>query len=180
MPHNQSHFFPGVEALASDVAAIGLGSNLGDRGAQIASACGRLAEVLDAPVSSKMYATEPVGYTEQPEFLNAVVIGRWSGTPEALLAVLHDIERSGGRTRGTGPRFGPRTIDLDILLFGTIILHKEQLTIPHPRMHERRFALDPLLELYPDLVDPLSGTPFSQFAAQLPSAGIYEYGKPPI
>lgn len=168
------------ESLGTDQVAIGIGSNIGDRGTHIQRACRQLATRVTHIVSSKLYATEPVGYTDQAEFLNAVVVGRWDDSPEQLLAFLQDIERSGGRIRGHGPRFGPRTIDLDILLFGQQILDSADLTVPHPRMYERRFALDPLLELYPDIIDPVSGTAFSSFARRLSSAGIYEYGEPPI
>ncbi|MFP4508995.1 MAG: 2-amino-4-hydroxy-6-hydroxymethyldihydropteridine diphosphokinase [Spirochaetaceae bacterium] len=166
--------------LDTDQVAIGIGSNLGDRLTHIQCACAKLATRVTDIVASRLYATEPVGYTEQEEFLNAVVVGRWHDGPHQLLDFLQDIERSGGRIRGQGPRFGPRTIDLDILLIGRQTLDTPDLTVPHPRMYERRFVLDPLLELYPELLDPASRTAFSVFARRLPQAGIYEYGEPPI
>ncbi len=166
--------------LATDEVVIGLGSNLGDRRQNIVRACRELGRHMPVNVVSSLYSTTPVGYADQPDFLNAVLIGRWSGSPEDLLACMQEIERSGGRVRGDGPRFGPRTLDLDILLFGDCILESDILTIPHPRMYQRRFALDPMIEVRPDIRDPVSGRSFASFADELPAAGIYEYGSAPI
>ncbi len=133
-------------------AAIGVGSNLGDREQTI----GRAVELLRHSESvtivsvSRLRETDPVGLEEQPPFLNGAVVIDTEREPRDLLDLLFEIERSLGRTR-EGPRFGPRTIDLDLLLYGELVLDEPGLTIPHPRLHERRFALEPLAELDPDL-----------------------------
>ena len=132
---------------------MGLGANLGDREATI-----RLAlELLDAEHGIEVVAvstlreTEPVGYADQPAFLNGAAAVETGLPPHALLDRLLDLELRLGRTRGTGPRYGPRTIDLDLLLYGDEVVDEPGLTVPHPRLAERRFALEPLSELDPEL-----------------------------
>jgi 2-amino-4-hydroxy-6-hydroxymethyldihydropteridine diphosphokinase len=105
---------------------------------------------------SSIRETDPVGIVDQPPFLNAAIAIDTELEPRALLDLLLSIERELGRTRD-GPRFGPRTIDLDLLLYGDEIVEEPGLTIPHPRLHERRFALEPLAELDPDLAVPEKG-----------------------
>jgi 2-amino-4-hydroxy-6-hydroxymethyldihydropteridine diphosphokinase len=105
---------------------------------------------------SALRETEPVGYLDQPRFLNGAVALETTLAPRELLDALLAVERSLGRTRG-GPRFGPRTIDLDLLLYGEESIDEQGLTVPHPRLHERAFALEPLAELDPDLVVPGHG-----------------------
>ncbi len=139
-------------------AYVGLGSNLGDREHMIWGAIHMLAfnpEVDIAAVSS-IRETEPIGLLEQPPFLNAAAAVDTELDPRALLDLLLAVERELGRTRD-GPRFGPRTIDLDLLLYGDEIVDEPGLAVPHPRLHERRFALEPLAELDPDLVVPGRG-----------------------
>ena len=134
---------------------IGLGSNLGDRRGMIQRALAELdsaADVVVAAVSS-LRETEPWGYRAQPTFLNGAARLETPCEPRDLLERLLSVERALGRTRG-GPRFGPRLIDLDLLLYGTQVIREPGLTVPHPRMHERRFVLEPLLELNPDLTLP--------------------------
>ena len=140
-------------------AYIGLGSNLGDREHMIWGAVHMLAFNPDVEVVavSELRETEPVGYLDQPPFLNAAAAVDTELSPRALLDLLLTVERELGRTR-EGPRFGPRTIDLDLLLFGDEIVDEPGLTVPHPRLHERVFALEPLAELDPDLVVPGRGT----------------------
>jgi 2-amino-4-hydroxy-6-hydroxymethyldihydropteridine diphosphokinase len=139
-------------------AYVGLGANLGDREATVRRAVellGQAAGVTVAAVST-LRETDPVGYLEQPPFLNGAVAVDTSLTPRELLAALLAVEHKLGRTRD-GQRFGPRTIDLDLLLYGDLVLDEPGLTVPHPRLHERRFALEPLQELDASLVVPDRG-----------------------
>jgi 2-amino-4-hydroxy-6-hydroxymethyldihydropteridine diphosphokinase len=130
------------------LAYIGLGANLGDRKATI----GRALELLDSrddvtvEAVSSLTETDPVGYEEQPKFLNGAAAVRTELGARALLEVLNDVERRLGRDR-SGPRFGPRTIDLDLLLYDGEVVDEPGLRIPHPRLAERRFVLEPLAEL---------------------------------
>jgi 2-amino-4-hydroxy-6-hydroxymethyldihydropteridine diphosphokinase len=141
------------------LAYIGLGSNLGDREATIRAALERLAaspEIAIEAVSS-LRETDPVGYVDQPRFLNGAAALRTELAPRALLERLQEAERELGRDR-SGPRFGPRTIDLDLLLYGSEQIHENGLEIPHPRLAERRFVLEPLAELDGALEVPGRGT----------------------
>jgi 2-amino-4-hydroxy-6-hydroxymethyldihydropteridine diphosphokinase len=139
-------------------AYVGLGANLGDREQNLRSALEALASVprVQVVAVSSFRETEPVGYTDQPRFLNAAARLETSLTPRELLDALLQIERSLGRTR-TGPRYGPRTIDLDLLLYGDESVDEPGLRVPHPRLAERAFVLEPLAELDPSLVVPGSG-----------------------
>jgi 2-amino-4-hydroxy-6-hydroxymethyldihydropteridine diphosphokinase len=141
------------------VAYVGLGANLGDRRATIEQAVELLAvaEGVELLAVSSLRETDPVGFEDQPRFLNGAAAVETSLTAGELLAVLLGIERKLGRTR-EGPRFGPRIIDLDLLVYGNSVLAEPGLTLPHPRLHERRFALEPLAELAPGLVVPGRGT----------------------
>ena len=140
------------------VAYIGLGANLGDREATIRAALA----ALDATPGIRVVAvssfreTEPVGYVDQPRFLNAATAVETELDARGLLDALLAVEHGLGRTR-EGPRFGPRTIDLDLLLFGDAEVDEPGLTVPHPRLHERAFVLEPLAELDPELVVPGRG-----------------------
>jgi 2-amino-4-hydroxy-6-hydroxymethyldihydropteridine diphosphokinase len=107
---------------------------------------------------SSLRETDPVGYADQPRFLNGAVELRTSLSARELLQRLLAIERRLGRVRGEGPRFGPRTIDLDLLLYGDQTIVEPSLSVPHPRLHERRFALEPLAELDPGLEIPGHGS----------------------
>ena len=137
---------------------VGLGANLGDREGTIRTALGRLREheAIDVQRVSRLRETEPVGYEDQPRFLNGVARLQTSLEPRELLTVLLDLERDLGRTRH-GPRFGPRTIDLDILLYDDRIIDEPGLRVPHPRLTERVFVLQPLAELDPGLEVPGRG-----------------------
>jgi 2-amino-4-hydroxy-6-hydroxymethyldihydropteridine diphosphokinase len=134
-------------------AYVGLGSNLGDREATIA----RAAELIGATRVSTVIETEPWGYADQPPFLNAVAEVETSLTARQLLDHLLDVERRLGRER-VGPQWGPRTIDLDLLLYGDERIDEPGLVVPHPRLLERRFVLEPLAELVPSRRIPGSGT----------------------
>jgi 2-amino-4-hydroxy-6-hydroxymethyldihydropteridine diphosphokinase len=133
-------------------AYVGLGANLGDREASIRLASG----LLGASRLSSIRETEPWGYADQPMFLNAVAEVETNLGPAQLLDRLLEIERELGRTR-EGPRYGPRAIDLDLLLYGDEVVDGPGLTVPHPRLHERLFVLEPLFELDPALVVPGRG-----------------------
>lgn len=132
-------------------AYVGLGANLGDREATMRSAIDLLGDEVVAV--STFRETDPVGYEDQPRFLNAAVALETALTPREVLDRLLAVERQLGRTRD-GPRYGPRTIDLDLLLYGEEIVDEPGLRVPHPRLAERRFALEPLFELDPGLVIP--------------------------
>jgi 2-amino-4-hydroxy-6-hydroxymethyldihydropteridine diphosphokinase len=134
-------------------AYVGLGSNLGDREQAIRNA----AETIEATRLSEIRETEPWGYADQPLFLNAVAEVETELGPRALLDELLDVERRLGRERGGGPRYGPRTIDLDLLLYGDEVIDEPGLTVPHPHLHERRFVLEPLVELDAELAVPGRG-----------------------
>ena len=131
---------------------VGVGSNLGDREETIRAAIAALPDVVAV---SELRETDPVGVTDQPPFLNGAVALDTALAPRELLEALLAVERQLGRERRE--RWGPRTIDLDLLLYGCEAVDEPGLTVPHPRLHERRFALEPLAELDPDLVVPGRG-----------------------
>ena len=135
---------------------VGLGGNLEDPRAQIERALALLAaeEGVEVVAVSTLRETDPVGYEDQPRFLNGVVELQTSLEARELLERLLAIERRLGRVRGEGPRFGPRTVDLDLLVHGDEVIAESGLQVPHPRLHERRFALEPLAELDPNLEIP--------------------------
>jgi len=138
---------------------IGLGSTLGDREQTIGAALELLAQGGDIEVAtvSSLRETDPVGYEQQPRFLNGVAAIRTELEPRALLARLQEVELELGRER-SGPRFGPRTIDLDLLLYGDEQIDEPELVVPHPRLTERRFVLEPLAELDSGLEVPGAGS----------------------
>jgi 2-amino-4-hydroxy-6-hydroxymethyldihydropteridine diphosphokinase len=140
-------------------AFVGLGSNLGDPEELIASALELLSgeEGIEVLAVSSLRETDPVGFEDQPRFLNGAAELATELAPRELLERLFAIERRLGRIRGEGPRFGPRTIDLDLLLYGEETVQEPGLTLPHPRLHERRFVLEPLAELDPALEVPGRG-----------------------
>jgi 2-amino-4-hydroxy-6-hydroxymethyldihydropteridine diphosphokinase len=139
-------------------AFLGLGANLGNRERTIARAVELLGRQpgVEVVAVSTLRETDPVGFTDQPRFLNGAAAVETELEPRDLLAALLAVERELGRTRD-GPRFGPRTIDLDLLLFGDREVSEPGLTVPHPRLAERAFALEPLAELDPDLRIPGRG-----------------------
>ncbi|RKY64584.1 MAG: 2-amino-4-hydroxy-6-hydroxymethyldihydropteridine diphosphokinase [Candidatus Latescibacterota bacterium] len=139
------------------VAYVGLGSNLGDRTKYLREAVRRLKALPGTKLEavSSFYDTAPVGVEDQPRFLNAVVKLRTELPPKRLLEGLLEIERELGRKRTR--RWGPRTVDLDLLLYDDRVISEPGLQVPHPRMHERSFVLVPLAELDPELVHPVLG-----------------------
>ena len=147
-------------------AYVGLGANLGEREPTMRRALALLGADPDVEVVavSAFRETAPVGFLDQPPFLNAVAALETGLEPRDLLGRLLGVERALGRTRGE--RWGPRTIDLDLLLHGDAVLDEPGLTVPHPLLHERRFMLEPLAELDPDLVVPGRG-PVGELLARL-------------
>jgi len=143
-----------------------LGSNLGDREANLRAAIERLPVLRVSPA----YETEPVDYTEQPWFLNVVVEAETGLSPRELLEAALRIEQDLGRVRTLAK--GPRTIDIDILLYGDRVIDEPGLQIPHPRMAERRFVLAPLADLAPELRHPGTGRTVRQMLAEAPAAAV--------
>ena len=143
--------------------AIALGSNVGDRAANLDFAVARLSRILSSIKTSRWYETEPVGVGPQPQFLNGALVGDTALTARELLDQLLSIERERGRER---PFPGaPRTLDLDLILYGNQVVDEPGLIVPHPRFRERRFVLEPLAEVAPELVDPLTGRTVQTLAA---------------
>ena len=142
--------------------ALGLGANLGDRVAALQGAVDVVAPHLVDPVVSSVYETAPVGGPDQPDYANAVLVGGWDGEPSALLALARDAEQAWGRTREE--RWGPRTLDVDVLAVGDLVSDDPVLTLPHPRARERAFVLVPWAEADPDAELP-DGTRVADLAA---------------
>jgi 2-amino-4-hydroxy-6-hydroxymethyldihydropteridine diphosphokinase len=139
-------------------AVVGFGANLGDRLATMRRALAELRRAVHVESTSRVYAAAPVG-PAQPEYLNAAALVACDGEPLQLLETLLSIEAQLGRVRGE--RWGPRTIDLDFLWAERLVVDSPRLVLPHPRLHERAFALAPLLDLVPGARDPRSGEPYS-------------------
>ena len=141
-------------------AYVGVGANLGDRERTIRRAIEMLAAQpgIELAGVSPLRETEPWGPVEQPRYLNGAVALDTELGPRDLLAVLLEVEQDLGRDRSAEVRFGPRTLDLDLLVHGDLVRDEPGLTLPHPRLHERRFALEPLADLDPELVVPGRGT----------------------
>jgi 2-amino-4-hydroxy-6-hydroxymethyldihydropteridine diphosphokinase len=160
------------ERLLTRTAAIALGSNLasrwGDREANLREAIARVGDLGHARAVSSFYSTAPVGYTAQPDFLNAAFLLETELAPADLMHALLNIERAMGRDRTIVPAKGPRIIDLDLLLMDDVVLESHDLTLPHTAMSERRFVLEPLAEIAPAMVDPVSGRTIAELLAKLP------------
>lgn len=148
-----------------DEVVLGMGANLGDPPAQLARAVDALPAVVRIGRVSSVYRTEPVGYREQPDFYNLVVMGTARAEPEVLLRELLALEHALGRERTFAD--APRTIDIDLLAFGARVMEVPGLTLPHPRMHQRGFVLHPLAEIAPEWRHPVLG----QTARELLSSG---------
>ncbi|MDR5683119.1 MAG: 2-amino-4-hydroxy-6-hydroxymethyldihydropteridine diphosphokinase [Armatimonadota bacterium] len=160
------------ESGAAERVFLSLGSNLGDREANLRRAVALLSEHGVAVVQrSAVYETAPVGRTDQPPFCNMVVEARTSLAPRALLERLQAIERTLGRVRAQ--RWGPRTIDIDILLYGDRAVAESDLQIPHPRMRDRAFVLVPLAAIAPDLELP-DGTRIAELLPRVGDQGVRE------
>ncbi len=144
---------------------LGLGSNLGDRKGNIGSALKLLAENCDVINISSLRETEPIGYKEQDKFLNGAVLVETSLGARELLLFLKSIEKKLGRVETF--KNGPRTIDLDILLYGDLVVNETDLIIPHPKMHEREFILKPMNEIGSEIVHPVLGKSISELLSDL-------------
>ena len=152
-------------------AFLALGSNIGDREANLREAVDRLAsEEIRVRRRSSLYETEPRELLDQPWFLNAVVEVETSLFPMQLLARVREIERQMGRRRVT-PK-GPRNIDIDILFYGRTVIATAELEVPHPRMAQRRFVLEPLAEIAPDFRHPVTGKTANEMLAALEPQGV--------
>lgn len=155
----------------NQTAAIALGSNLnspaGDRAANLRLAALHLSDIGRVLALSSFYDTAPVGYLDQPRFLNAAALLETELSPLDLLHRLLSIERCMGRDRSATVDKGPRVLDLDLILFGNLVLQTPELTLPHPAMRERRFVLEPLAEIAPEMIDPITGETIAALYAAL-------------
>jgi 2-amino-4-hydroxy-6-hydroxymethyldihydropteridine diphosphokinase len=149
------------------VAYLSLGSNVGDRENNLRDAIARLAGAGTIVAASSFYETEPVEFTRQARFLNCIVALETTATPDQLMAALLAIEQQMGRRRSQ--KKGPRTIDIDIVLFGDRVVESPTLTIPHPAMHQRRFVLEPLAEIAPEAQHPVFKRTVRELLASLPA-----------
>jgi 2-amino-4-hydroxy-6-hydroxymethyldihydropteridine diphosphokinase len=146
--------------------AVALGSNLGDRSRILDAAIVALRSVLADVAVSTYHETEPVGVpAPQPRYLNAALVGRTTRSAHDVLHKLQAIETAMGRTRPHGN--APRTLDLDLILYGALTLETPELAVPHPRFRERRFVLEPLAEIAPDLRDPVTGQTIAELLAAI-------------
>jgi len=144
---------------------LALGSNVGDSETYIEQAIGLLAEHVNKIQRAPLYRSKAVGYTDQPDFLNTAVSGRTDLSPEELLRFIQDIERKMGRVERF--RWGPREIDIDIILYDDVTRQTGRLTLPHPAFRERDFVLRPLRDLDSTLVDPVSRRTISQLLEEI-------------
>jgi len=154
--------------------AIGIGSNLGARLEHLVFARRQLAELLTGSGFSRIYETEPMHVREQPPFLNACCVGRTRLAAVELLERLQGLEKARGRVKSR-PRYGPRPLDLDILLYGDRVIDTHGLRVPHPRLQERAFVLIPLAELAAHWVHPALGRTIGDLAARLTAEGVRVY-----
>jgi 2-amino-4-hydroxy-6-hydroxymethyldihydropteridine diphosphokinase len=155
---------------------LGLGSNIGDGASTIRDAFAELSEILNAARLSRLWRSHAMYVEDQPDFVNAAAMGETELSPRALLAAVNGIEAHFGRDRSRERPKGPRTLDIDILLYGDLILRESDLILPHARLKERRFALQPLMDLDEALRDPESGEAYSRILESLPPQGIYLLG----
>ena len=159
--------------MKEHIVYLALGSNLGDRLANLKQAIAALTPQMDVKAKSQVYETPPWGYEDQPAFLNQAVKAKTYLDPESLLKHLKRLEVALGR-KESFPN-GPRLIDIDILFYDDVVLDTPSLTIPHPRLHERGFVLLPLMDIAPDLVHPLSKKTVREMAALSNTEGIEKF-----
>lgn len=158
-------------------AFLGLGSNLGDRDANLAAALRALAAFATVERVSSVYDTAPMLYTDQPRFHNLISQITTDLAPIALLHAVKEIERQLGRQQG--PRYGPRIIDIDLLFYDQMVLQSAELTLPHPRLAERAFVLAPLAEVAPTLVHPVLGETVAALLQRVPEGDVQRVGPLP-
>jgi 2-amino-4-hydroxy-6-hydroxymethyldihydropteridine diphosphokinase len=161
------------------VCVLGLGSNLGDSKSIILAAVEELKKVLTGLRRASLYETEPLDVIDQARFINTAVTGFYqvgacssSESARKLLEAINSIEAKFGRNRARERRHGERFLDIDILLFGNLIINEPDLTVPHPRLKERRFAMEPLLELLPESSEPGTGLSYRSVCSALPDQGV--------
>lgn len=154
---------------------LSLGTNLGDRAANLKQAVSSLPPQMTVKARSNVYETPPWGFTEQGPFLNQVVMATTYLEPELLLKHLKRLETALGREATF--RYGPRLIDIDILFYDDLVLNTPLLTVPHPHLHERGFVLIPLMDIAPDLVHPVTGISVREMILLCDTAGIVPYAK---
>ncbi|MBN1254685.1 MAG: 2-amino-4-hydroxy-6-hydroxymethyldihydropteridine diphosphokinase [Deltaproteobacteria bacterium] len=165
--------------MEPEVVYLGLGSNLGDKVAQCLLALKEVSADNHNQIKavSSLYKTEPIGYRDQDWFINCVAEVSTTLPPHPLQEFLQGIEQSMGRKRTV--KMGPRIIDLDILLYGNEVIEEEDLVIPHPRLHERRFVLVPLMELVPDLLHPILKKTVTDLLKEREDGSVELYAPPP-
>jgi 2-amino-4-hydroxy-6-hydroxymethyldihydropteridine diphosphokinase len=163
-----------VNPMPMTTVYLALGTNLGDRPANLQAAVAALPTAVTMLAESPVYETPPWGFADQPAFLNMVLKGETHLAPLALLAFLKKLETRLGRTPSL--RYGPRKIDIDILFYDDLVLDTPELTIPHPNLHERSFVLVPLADLAAELVHPVFGKPIREYLAVVDTTGVKRYG----
>tara|TARA_B110000014_G_scaffold253307_1_gene232558 strand:- start:5 stop:520 length:516 start_codon:yes stop_codon:yes gene_type:complete len=161
--------------MSNSWVALSLGTNLGIREQNLKSARNELEKLLRNTIYSRVYETLPVGYVEQPLFLNAAVVGSTNLSADQILDHILEIELKGGRMRNIVN--GPRTIDIDLLLYGyerggLFVSRSDKLILPHERMHERAFVLEPLSELIPEQIHPILNKSVQELANEIGSNGV--------
>lgn len=159
----------GDKAMKKTTAHIGLGSNLGERATTLMKAVQMLDDLpgIDVHRISQFIETNPVGPSEQGKYLNAAAEIETTLSPQKLLSVMHEVEEALGRDRSAEKRWGPRTCDLDMLLFGTVIINTPEVTVPHPRLHQRLFVLHAMVEIAADVVHPVLGKTMQELLEEL-------------
>lgn len=162
-----------METNKTACVCIALGSNLGDRLRNLHDAIERLPPMVRVTDQSLIYETEPWGYTEQPQFLNQVIQAVTALTPDELFNYLKKIESELGRKSAV--RYGPRIIDLDLLFYNDLTYNTADLTIPHPRLHERAFVLIPLADIAPDMIHPVQNKTVNEILSQIDISGVTRF-----
>jgi 2-amino-4-hydroxy-6-hydroxymethyldihydropteridine diphosphokinase len=160
--------------MSTIIVTLALGTNLGDRPGNLLAAIAALPPAVTVLEQSFIYETLPWGVTDQPDFLNMVIKGETHLLPQDLLKNLKELEIRLGRIPST--HYGPRKIDIDILFYDDLILNTPELTLPHPRLHERAFVLVPLADLAPEQTHPIFGRTIRELLAEVDTAGVKRYG----
>jgi 2-amino-4-hydroxy-6-hydroxymethyldihydropteridine diphosphokinase len=160
-----------VAAVSQTEIVLALGSNKPHEGMEpgeiLRAATESLSKRIDALKASSVYLTKPMYVDDQSDFCNMAVAGQWTGSPFALLDFAHEVEAAFGRDRSLEVRNGPRSLDVDIILFGNQCIDSPELTVPHPKMTERAFVLMPLLEIMPKAADPRDGRKYAAYLSIL-------------